>query len=202
VYLGTVAPILLGFSLLWFIPLLGYLFASYRPGFFSMVYPEVLALLSAGMAALLGEFRSLWPKAALRPSLFTSILLLLLAVGGNLEYGGEQALGWLRTRRTNPDLQWVGALSQNIPRGSCIISYDTSDAIYANLLPNSDWMTYFETHSPSDLSEFMQTQNCHYVEVDSDLTTYAPGYAKLVEGSLVLKFSSADGTRRVYSDRP
>lgn len=202
IYLGTVVPAFLGFAGLWFVPLLGYLFASYRPGFFSTVYPEVLVLLSAGMAALLGEFRSLWPRAALRPTLFTSVLLLLLAVGGNIEYGAGQGLAWVRGRGTSPDLQWVEALSQHIPRGSCIISYDTADPIYANLVPNGDWMTYFETHSASSLIEFMQAQDCHYVEVDNDLITYAPGYAKLVEATLVLKFSSAAGTRKVFSDYP
>jgi hypothetical protein len=201
IYLGSVLPVLLGFAGLWFVPLLGYLLASYRPGFFSTVYPEMLVLLSAGVGAAIHQFRELWDQAALRPSLFTSALLLLLAVGGNIEYGAQQDLAWIRGRGNNADLQWVEALSQHIPQGSCLVSYDTADAIYANLRPSSDWMTFFDTRTDTALTEFMQSQGCHYIEVDNDLVAYAPHYAQLVESTLVLQFSSADGTRKVYSDR-
>ena len=201
IYLGTILPALLGFTGLWFIPLLGYLLASYRPGFFSTVYPEMLVLLSAGLAAGLHQYRTFWAQAALRPSLFSTALILLLALGGNLEYGVQQGLAWIRGSGNSAELQWVEMLSQRIPPGSCLISYDTADAIYANLRPNSDWMTFFDTRDASSLVEFMQSQDCHYVEVDSDLVTYAPGYAQLVEATLVPQFSSADGTRKVFTDR-
>lgn len=201
VYLATVSPVLLGFTGLWFVPLLGYLLASYRPGFFSTVYPELLVLLGAGVAAAIRQLQAFWDQAALRPPLFAFALLLLLVVGGNMEYGAQQDLAWIRGRGTNPELQWVKLLAQNIPRGNCLISYDTADAIYANLRPNNDWMTFFDTHTASALVGFMQSQDCHYVEVDGDLVAYAPHYAQLVESTLVLQFSSPDGTRKIYSDR-
>jgi hypothetical protein len=188
----------LGLALLGCLPLAGYALASYRPGFFGMLFPVLLTLVVAGAVPVLAQWRSF-----LKPewiSFATVWLLVAVAmVGGNAAYTAGQFRGWGAQRQWESDYRsWLVELSDQVPRGECIISYGAAEAIYSNHEVYGHWQLFNEVNDTDTLRNTMALAGCRYMVMDDDLRAFAPDFVPIVENALAPIYTSNDGTRTIY----
>jgi hypothetical protein len=192
----------IGLALLFCVPLAGYALASYRPGFFGMLFPVVLALVVAGAVPVLGQFRALL-KTGQSPLLAVWVLVAAGMLGAQLAFVAGQWRGWSAKRQSeNQYAAWLTELSDQIPRGRCVISYNAADAIYSNLAVYGHWQIFYEVHDPDALRKAMNGAGCRYLVVDDDLRGLAPDFIPVAESALLPIYTSRDGTRTIYELTP
>jgi uncharacterized membrane protein len=188
----------LGLALLWCLPLLGYTLASYRPGFFAMLLPVLLALVVAGSLAAVANVRTLW-KSDQAPLLAVWLLVAAGMLGSQLAFMAGQFRGWGATRKAEDQYQaWLSELSSQVPRGQCVIAFSATDAIYSNHSVYGNWQLFYEVSDPGALREAMAAAGCSYLIVDPDLQSLAPQFVPVAEEALQLEYTSRDGSRKIY----
>jgi hypothetical protein len=194
--------IVLGLALLWSLPLLGYALASYRPGFFGMLFPVLLTLAVAGSLPVIIHFRSLLRTDQV--SLLAVWTLVALAMlGSQLAFMAGQYRGWGAARQAEGEYRgWLTELSSQVPRGECVIAFNAADAIYSNHSVYGNWQLFYEVRDPDALQEAMRGAGCRYLVVDPDLQTFAPEFVPVAENALRLKYASRDGLRKIYELLP
>jgi hypothetical protein len=191
----------LGLALLWCLPLAGYVLASYRPGFFGMLFPVVLALAAAGAVPVIAQFRPLW-KSEHAPLLAVWLLVATAVVGAQLAFAAGKFRGWSSARQAEGQYRsWLTELSEQVPRGQCVISYGTAEAIYSNHEVYGHWQLFYEVKDADALREAMGAAGCRYLVVDDDLRGLAPDFVPVAEGALVPVYTSRDGSRTIYELR-
>jgi hypothetical protein len=194
---GIRRPVL-GFALLWCMPLLGYALASYRPGFFGMLLPVLLSLVVAGSVPVIENFLALWKTEQIS---LIAVWLLVAAgmLGSQFAFVAGQFRGWSAARQgENAYRTWLSELSSQIPRGECVIAFNATDAIYSNHSVYGNWQLFYNARDPAALRTAMRESGCRFLVVDSDLQTFAPEFVPVVEQSLRLDYSTTDGSRKVY----
>jgi hypothetical protein len=192
----------LGFALLWCLPLAGYALASYRQGFFGMLFPVLLVLAAAGAIPLIAQFGALI-RSEQAPLLAVWLLVAAGMVGGNAAYAAGQYRSWGRVREAESAYRaWLLELSENVPRGECLVVYDTASAIYSNHAVYGYWQLFYEAGDSDELRTAMDGAGCRFLVVDDDLRTLAPEFASLAEQSLTPFYTSQDSTRTIYQRNP
>jgi hypothetical protein len=186
-------------SLLWFVPLLGYMLASYRPGFFGTVFPELLLLALAGALPVLAQFRA--PTGAEQiPLRAVWALVAAGAILAQLQFQAGRIRALPEANRAAEEYRaWVGELAAQVPRGECVIAYNTQDAIYSNHAVYGDWTIFSQKLTASQLAETMRAGGCRYLVVDSDMRSLTPDFAALAESALVPAYTSRDGSREIFT---
>ena len=188
----------LGLALLWCLPLMGYTLASYRPGFFGMLLPVLLALVVAGSLAAVANVRTLW-KSDQAPLLAIWLLVAAGMLGSQLAFMAGQFRGWGATRKAEDQYQaWLSELSSQVPRGQCVIAFSATDAIYSNHSVYGNWQLFYEVSDPGALRDAMAAADCSYLIVDPDLQSLAPQFVPVAEEALQLEYTSRDGSRKIY----
>jgi hypothetical protein len=184
--------------LIWCVPLAGYLLASYRPGFFGTVFPELLTVAMLGVIPVVTEVRAL-AGSANRPLLILWALIVLGVVGSQAQYVAEQMRD-LSAQRHSEDAyrNWLQELESQVPQGACLISYNAAEAIYSNHAVFTRWTVFFETKSPSDLRQTMTAGDCRFLIVSPDLREAAPDFSSLAPQTLLPFYTSADSTQTIY----
>ncbi|MBN2084360.1 MAG: hypothetical protein JW748_03985 [Anaerolineales bacterium] len=191
-----------GLALLWCLPLLGYGLASYRPGFFGMLFPVLLTLVIAGAAPIVPQ---LWMLLQSKHAPLAGVWLLVMAamLGAHLAFTAGQIRGWSARRQAEDRYQaWLTELSEQVPRGECIISYGTAEVIYSNHAVYGHWQLFYEVHDPDALRKAMQDAGCRYLVVDDDLRGLAPDFVPIAEDGLTPIYTSRDGSRTIYEWTP
>ncbi len=192
----------IGLALLFCLPLAGYALASYRPGFFGMLFPVLLTLVAAGAVPVLGQFRALL-KSGQSPLLAVWVLVAAGMLGAQLAFAAGQWRGWSAKRQSEDQYQaWLTELSDQVPRGRCIISYNAADAIYSNHAVYGHWQLFYEVRDPDALRKAMNGAGCRYLVVDDDLRGLAPDFVPVAESTLSPIYTSRDGTRTIYELTP
>ena len=188
----------LGLALLWCVPLAGYALASYRPGFFGMLFPVVLTLAVAGAVPVLGQFRTLL-KSGQSPLVAVWILVAASMLGAQLAFAAGQWRGWSAKRQSEDQYRtWLTELSDQVPRGRCVISYSSAEAIYSNHEVYGHWQLFYEAGDPDALRKAMSDAGCRYLVVDDDLRGLAPDFVPIAESALSPIYTSRDGSRTIY----
>jgi hypothetical protein len=192
----------LGLALLWCLPLGGYALASYRPGFFGMLFPVLLTLAVAGAVPVLAQRRSL-----LKPEqialLAVWVLVVVAMVGGNAAYAAGQFRDWGAQRQREADYRnWLVELTDQIPRGECIIAYSSAEVIYSNHAVYAHWQIFYEVTDSGALRTAMEGSGCRFLMVDNDVRTLAPDFVPIVENTLTPVYTSRDGSRTIYELTP
>jgi hypothetical protein len=187
-----------GLALLWCLPLLGYALASYRPGFFGMLFPVLLTLAVAGSLPAVLHFRSLIKTEQV--SLLAVFLLVAVAMlGSQLAFVAGQFRGWAAARQAEGGYRgWLTELSTQVPRGECVIAFNATDAIYSNHSVYGNWQLFYQARDPLKLRAAMESSGCRYLVVDSDLRTFAPEFVPVAENALRVEYTSRDGSRKIY----
>jgi len=189
---------ILGLALLWCFPLAGYALASYRPGFFGMLFPVLLTLVVAGAVPVVGQFRALL-KSEQSPLLAVWALVAVSMLGAQLAFTAGQFRGWSAKRQSEAQYQaWLTELSEHIPRGECVISYSAAEAVYSNHEVYGHWQIFYEAGDPEALRKTMREAGCRYLIVDGDLRAFAPDFVPVAEAALTPIHTSADGARIIY----
>ncbi len=192
----------IGLALLFCVPLAGYALASYRPGFFGMLFPVVLTLAVAGAVPVLGQFRTL-AKSGQSPLLAVWVLVAAGMLGAQLAFAAGQWRGWSAKRQSEDQYRvWLAELSDRVPRGQCIISYGSADAIYSNHTVYGHWELFYEAGDPNALRKAMNEAGCRYLVVDDDLRAFAPDFVPVAEAALTPIYTSRDGLRTIYELTP
>jgi hypothetical protein len=188
----------LGLALLWCLPLAGYGLASYRPGFFGMLFPVLLALVAAGAVPLVSQFRTLW-KSEHAPLIAVWTLVALAMLGAQVSYAAGRFRGWSAARQAETEYRsWLVELSDQVPRGECVIAFSAADGIYSNHSVYTHWQIFYEAKDARALREAMQAAGCRYLVVDSDLRSLAPDFVPVAESALTAIYTSRDGSRTIY----
>jgi hypothetical protein len=192
----------LGLALLWCLPLAGYALASYRPGFFGMLFPVLLTLAVAAAVPVAGQFRPLL-KSEQAPLLAVWVLVAVSMLGAQLAFAAGQWRGW-SAKRQSEDLyrSWLTELSEQIPHGQCVISYNSADAVYSNHTVYGHWQLFYEVHDPDSLRKTMNEAGCRYLVVDDDLRAFAPDFVPIAESALMPIYTSNGGSRMIYELTP
>jgi hypothetical protein len=192
----------LGLALLWCLPLLGYALASYRPGFFGMLFPVLLTLVVAGSVPVVKIFQSLW-KTEQVSLLVIWVLVAAGMLGSQLAFVAGQFRGWGAVRQSEAQYRgWLTELSGQIPRGECVIAFNATDAIYSNHSVYGNWQLFYEARDPATLQVEMKDSGCRYLIVDPDLQALAPDFVPIVKNTLRLEYTSTDGLRTIYELLP
>ena len=133
--------------------LAGYALASYRPGFFGMLFPVLLTLVVAGAVPV---DRAI-PVAC---EAGTVAAQRGLAAGGRGMLGAQRAFaagqfrGWsahaaIGKRSTGA---WLTELSEQVPRGECVICLRAPlRPMYSNHAVYGNWQIFYEAHDPDAL---------------------------------------------------
>jgi hypothetical protein len=188
----------LGLALLWCLPLLGYALASYRPGFFGMLFPVLLTLVVAGSVPVVENLRSLW-KTEQVSLLVVWVLVAAGMLGSQLAFIEGQFRGWGAVRQSEAQYRgWLTELSSQVPRGECVIAYNATDAIYSNHSVYGNWQIFYEVRDPAALHAAMKDSDCRYLVVDPDLRALSPDFVAIVENTLRPKYISSEGLRTIY----
>ncbi len=193
---------IIGFALLWCLPLTGYALASYRQGFFGMLFPIVLTLVVAGAVPVIAQFLS--PVRTEQVSLMTVWLLVAAAMtAGNAAYAIGQFRSWSGMRQSESAYQsWLWELTDRVPRGECVISYDAASAIYSNHDVFGHWQLFYEVQDADGLRSAMESAGCRYLVVDDDLRAAAPGFVAIAEKVLSPIYISRNGLREILELTP
>jgi hypothetical protein len=199
---GGPRRIVLGLALVWCLPLLGYALASYRPGFFGMVFPVLLTLVVAGAVPVVVYFRS-GLKTEQASLLAVWALVAVGMLGSQLAFIAGQYRGWSAARQAEAQYRgWLTELSSQVPRGQCLIAFNATDAIYSNHAVYGNWQVFYQADDPEKLKAAMQSAGCRYLVVDSDLRSFAPEFVPVAENALRLDYTSRDGSRKIYEWLP
>jgi hypothetical protein len=191
-----------GLALLWCLPLAGYALASYRPGFFGMLFPVLLALVVAGAVPVAAHSRALM-KSEQSPLLAVWSLVAVSMLGAQLAFAAGQFRGWNAKRQAQEQYRtWLMELSDQVPRGQCIISYSAAEAIYSNHEVYDYWQLFYEAGDPDALRKAMAEAGCRYLVVDDDLRGLAPDFVPIAESALSPVYTSRDGSRTIYELTP
>lgn len=192
----------LGFGMLWCLPLAGYALATYRQGFFGMLFPVLLVLAAAGAIPLITRFRTLM-RSEQAPLLAVWLLVAAGMVGGNAAYAAGQFRDWERVSRSEDAYRsWLLELADQVPRGECVVAYDAASAIYSNHAVYGHWQLFYEAEDADALRAALEGAGCRFLVVDDDLRNLAPSFASLVEQSLSPLYVSRDGTRTIFTWTP
>ncbi|MGB7539415.1 MAG: hypothetical protein WBM17_12825 [Anaerolineales bacterium] len=192
----------LGLALLWCLPLGGYALASYRPGFFGMLFPVLLALAVAGAVPVIAQLRSVVKPEQLSLSVVW-LLVAVAMVGGNAAFVAGQYRGWGAQRQWEADYRsWLVELSDQVPRGECIIAYSSAEVIYSNHSVYGHWQLFYEVRDSDALRAAMEESGCRYLMMDNDVRTLAPDFVPIVENTLSPVYASRDGSRTIYTFTP
>jgi hypothetical protein len=192
----------LGFSLLWMLPLAGYLLASYRPGFFGMLFPVLLAPAIAGAVPVVARGEALF-KSEHAPMAVVWWLAAAAFLGAQLQYTGSRFRGWEAARRAEAEYRsWLVELESAVPRGDCLIAFDAASAVYSNHEVYGDWEIFYTVKDAGGLQAAMRAAGCRYLVVDDDLRALAPGFVATAEGALSPVYLSRDGTRLILKLSP
>jgi len=190
--------LVLGLALLWCLPLAGYALASYRPGFFGMLFPILLTLVAAGAVPVVVQFRALL-KSEQAPLIAVWLLVAVSMLGAQLAFAAGQFRGWNAKRRSEDQYRaWLTELSEIVPRGQCVISYSPAEAIYSNHEVYGHWQLFYEVEDADALRTNMNEAGCRYLVVDGDLRGFAPGFVPVAESALTPIYTSRDGSRTIY----
>jgi len=190
--------VVLGLALLWCLPLLGYALASYRPGFFGMLFPILLTLVVAGSVPVAENFRSLL-KTEQVSLLVVWLLVAAGMLGSQVAFAAGEFRGWAAARQSEEKYRgWLTELSGQVPRGECVIAFNATDAIYSNHSVYGNWQLFYEVSDPGALQAAMRDSGCRYLVVDSDLRVLAPDFIPIVERALPPIYTSRDGLRTIY----
>jgi hypothetical protein len=193
---------IVGFALLWSLPLAGYALASYRQGFFGMLFPVLLALAVAGAVPIVAQFRALI-RSEHAPLLAVWLLVVAGMVGGNAAYTAGQLRSWGAVRQSEIAYRsWLVELSDRVPRGECVVSYNAASAIYSNHAVCGRWQIFFEVQDAGALRSAMDGAGCRYLVVDDDLRALAPHFVSIAEQSLSPVYASRDGSRMIFERTP
>ena len=188
----------LGLALLWCLPLAGYALASYRPGFFGMLFPVLLTLVVAGTVPVVGQFRALL-KSEQAPLLAVWLLVAVSMLGAQLAFAAGQWRGWNAKRQSEDQYRiWLTELSEQIPRGQCVVSYSSAEAIYSNHTVYGHWQLFYEAGNSDTLRKAMSDSGCRYLVVDDDMRGLAPDFVPIAENALSPIYTSRDGSRTIY----
>jgi hypothetical protein len=199
---GGPRRIVLGLALVWCLPLLGYALASYRPGFFGMLFPVLLTLVVAGAVPVVVHFRS-GLKTEQASLLAVWALVAVGMLGSQLAFIAGQYRGWSAARQAEAQYRgWLTELSSQVPRGQCLIAFNATDAIYSNHAVYGNWQVFYQADDPEKLKAAMQSAGCRYLVVDSDLRSFAPEFVPVAENALRLDYTSRDGSRKIYELLP
>jgi hypothetical protein len=192
----------LGLALLWCLPLAGYGLASYRPGFFGMLFPVLLTLAVAGAVPVFAQMRSrLQPEQISLAAVW--VLVVVAMIGGNAAYAAGQLRGWGAERKSANDYRaWLMEVEDQVPRGECIIAYSSAEVIYSNHSVYGHWQIFYEVRDPDALRAAMEGAGCRFLLADNDLRTLAPDFVPVVESTLLPIYTSRDGTKTIYELRP
>jgi hypothetical protein len=192
----------LGLTLLWCLPLAGYLLASYRPGFFGMLFPVLLAPVIAGaVPVFLGGEALLKSEPA--PAAAVWWLAALALAGAQFAYVEGRFSGWSSARRAEDQYHSrLVELIATVPGGQCLIAFDAASAIYSNHEVDTDWEVFYDVKDADALRTTMSAAGCRYVVVDDDLRAYAPGFVVIAESTLAPVYSSRDGTWTIFVLKP
>jgi hypothetical protein len=189
---------LVGLAMLWCLPLAGYALASYRPGFFAMLFPVLLTLVVAGSVPVVSQLRPLW-KSEQAPLLSVWLLVAAAMLGAQLAYAAGQFRGWGARRQAENSYQsWLTELSNQVPRGECVISYSSADAIYSNHTVYGRWELFYDVRDGDALRGAMRAAGCRFLVVDDDLRALAPDFVPVAESALTPVYTSRDGSRTIY----
>jgi hypothetical protein len=192
----------LGLALLWFLPLLGYGLASYRPGFFGMLFPVLLTLAVAGAVPVLAQLRPRFQPEQV-PLLAVWVLVAVAMIGGNAAYAAGQFRAWGAERQSANDYRaWLVELEDQVPRGECIIAYSSAEVIYSNHSVYGHWQIFYEVGDADALRAAMEGAGCRYLLVDDNLRALAPDFVPIVESALAPLYIREDGTKTIYQLRP
>jgi hypothetical protein len=192
----------LGLSLLWCLPLLGYGLASYRPGFFGMLFPVLLTLAVAGAVPVAEQFRTLW-KSDAAPLLAVGSLVALAMLGAQLAFAAGQFRAWGAKRDSDDRFQaWLSELAAQVPKGECVISYSTADVIYSNHDVYGHWQLFYEVADADALRKAMAEAGCRYLVMDDGLRSLAPDFVPVAEEALTPVYTSRDGSRTILELLP
>jgi hypothetical protein len=192
----------LGFALLWCLPLAGYALASYRQGFFGMLFPVLLTLVVAGSVPVFLQFRQL-VRSELVPLLTVWLLVAAGMAGANAAFLAGQIRGWSSARQSeNQYRSWLMELSDQVPRGECVISYSAAPAVYSNHDVYGHWQLFYEVRDAEELRSAMESAGCRYLVVDDDLRTLAPQFVSIAEQTLSPIYLSRDGLRVILELAP
>jgi 4-amino-4-deoxy-L-arabinose transferase-like glycosyltransferase len=192
----------LGFALLWCLPLAGYCLASYRQGFFAMLFPVLLAVVVAGAVPVLAQFRSLI-RSEQAPLIAVWALVALGMIGGNAAYAGGQFRSWGNARLSESQYRsWLMELAQQVPRGECVIAYDAASAVYSNHDVYGHWQIFYEARNEDTLRTAMDDAGCRFLVVDDDLRALAPSFVVVAESALEGLYISRDGSRIILRRTP
>ncbi len=187
----------LGFALLWCLPLAGYALASYRQGFFGMLFPVLLALVVAGAVPVAAQFRTLIRSEQV-PLLAVWLLVAAGMMGANAAYAAGQFRSWGSARQSeNAYRSWLMELSDRIPLGECVVSYDAASAVYSNHDVYGHWELFYEAQDADALRSAMEGAGCRYLVVDDDLRALAPSFVSIAESALDPIYISRDGMRMI-----
>jgi hypothetical protein len=192
----------LGLALLWCLPLLGYALASYRPGFFGMLFPVLLTLVIAASLPVIKNLRLLLKTEQVS---LLAVWLLVAAgmLGSQLAFAAGQFRGWGAARQAEEQYRgWLTELSGRVPRGECVIAFNATDAIYSNHSVNGNWQLFYEARDPAALQTAMKGSGCRFLVVDPDLRALAPEFVSVVENALQLEYTSPDDSRKIYQLLP
>ena len=97
--------------------------------------------------------------------------------GGTPPIAAGQYRGWSAQRQWEADYRsWLIELSDQVPRGECIISYSSAEVIYSNHAVYGHWQLFYETRDADALRAAMNGAGCRYLLVDGDLADLAPGF--------------------------
>jgi hypothetical protein len=199
---GKTYRAVMGFALLWCLPLAGYALASYRQGFFGMLFPVLLALAAAGTVPVLEHFRD-WLRAEQAPLLAVWLLVAAGMIGGNAAYAAGQYRDWARVRGVEEEYRaWLTELSDQVPRGECVVAYDAASAVYSNHAVYGHWQLFYEAQDAEALRAAMEQAGCRFLVVDDDLRALAPPFVAVVEQSLTPVYVSRDGSRILFERIP
>ncbi len=192
----------IGLALLWCLPLAGYALASYRPGFFGMLFPVLITLVVAGAVPVAAQFRALL-KSEQAPLIAIWSLVAVSMLGAQLAFAAGQFRSWNAKRQSEDQYRaWLTELSAQVPRGECVISYNAAEAIYSHHDVYGYWQLFYEVGDPDALRAAMSEAGCRYLVVDDDLRGLAPDFVPIAESALTPIYTSRDGSRMIYELTP
>ncbi|MBN1439005.1 MAG: hypothetical protein JW929_06295 [Anaerolineales bacterium] len=186
-----------GLAALWCLPLLGYGLASYRPGFFAMLFPVLLAVAAGGAVAAVPRWKALIQSDQASPAAVWTLAALAM-LSAQAAFAKDQYGAWGARREMEEQYQaWLTELSEQVPRGECVIAYNAADAVYSNHEVYGHWQLFYEAGDAEALRRAMREAGCRYLVVDDSLRSLAPDFVPIAEGALEEVYVSRDGSRTV-----
>jgi len=120
-------------------------------------------------------------------------------LGGQAAFVAGQFRAWGAVRQSeNHYRAWLMELSDQVPRGECVISYDAASAVYSNHAVYGHWQLFYEARDADALRTAMEEAGCRYLVLDDDLRALAPDFVPVAESALSPIYTSRDGRRTIF----